>query len=530
MWAHVLTVEDYQDLIDRGWRRSGMYVYKPIMHKTCCPQYTIRCRALNFQPSKSQKKKMKMLTRFLTKGEVSKEPGDDEAMESCFEIMGGQPSPELNKCKATEHDLTISGDDLDVEVPVQEIEKKKEEKESVDKGESSAYEPSDTTKLSTAGRATPTPHRTPKPGEGPDTNRPPCRKAKEVRRERKLQKTQHKAGVTVCPEAQSDAKSVLSEKSKANQPKSLEEFLSYPAGELKHRLEVRLVRSSPASPEFTATFQESYQVYRQYQLTIHKDPPDKPSSKQVRLVLASFDDPGFSATFKESADLFAKYQMIIHKDTPSECDKDQFQRFLCNSPLQEEYPPDGPDCGYGSFHQQYWLDGKLLAVGVIDILPYCVSSVYFYYDPDYSFLSLGVYSALREIAFTRELHEKAANLSYYYMGFFIYSCPKMRYKGQYKPSDLLCPETYAWIPIEQCRPKLEHSKYSRLNSDQNTVDENAVSDINNVHVLYKNRAMLYSMYTYRRLAFRDSDEDELVKEYAGLVGKTCAQKMLLYMR
>ncbi|XP_043911994.1 arginyl-tRNA--protein transferase 1 isoform X5 [Protopterus annectens] len=444
MWAHVLTVEDYQDLIDRGWRRSGMYVYKPIMHKTCCPQYTIRCRALNFQPSKSQKKKMKMLTRFLTKGEVSKEPGDDEAMESCFEIMGGQPSPELNKCKATEHDLTISGDDLDVEVPVQEIEKKKEEKESVDKGESSAYEPSDTTKLSTAGRATPTPHRTPKPGEGPDTNRPPCRKAKEVRRERKLQKTQHKAGVTVCPEAQSDAKSVLSEKSKANQPKSLEEFLSYPAGELKHRLE--------------------------------------------------------------------------------------FQRFLCNSPLQEEYPPDGPDCGYGSFHQQYWLDGKLLAVGVIDILPYCVSSVYFYYDPDYSFLSLGVYSALREIAFTRELHEKAANLSYYYMGFFIYSCPKMRYKGQYKPSDLLCPETYAWIPIEQCRPKLEHSKYSRLNSDQNTVDENAVSDINNVHVLYKNRAMLYSMYTYRRLAFRDSDEDELVKEYAGLVGKTCAQKMLLYMR
>jgi len=51
--------------------------------------------------------------------------------------------------------------------------------------------------------------------------------------------------------------------------------------------------------------------------------------------------------------------------------------------------------GYGSFHQQYWLDDKLIAVGVIDILPGCVSSVYFFYDPDYSFLSLGTYGSLR---------------------------------------------------------------------------------------------------------------------------------------
>lgn len=64
--------------------------------------------------------------------------------------------------------------------------------------------------------------------------------------------------------------------------------------------------------------------------------------------------------------------------------------------LQEHIPADGPSVGYGSFHQQYWLDGnKLIAVAVIDILPYAVSSVYFFYDPDYSFLSLGTYSSLR---------------------------------------------------------------------------------------------------------------------------------------
>lgn len=55
--------------------------------------------------------------------------------------------------------------------------------------------------------------------------------------------------------------------------------------------------------------------------------------------------------------------------------------------------------GYGSFHQQYWLDDKLIAVGVIDILPGSVSSVYFFYDPDYNFLSLGTYGSLRWVLF-----------------------------------------------------------------------------------------------------------------------------------
>lgn len=42
MWAHCMTVDDYQDLIDRGWRRSGLYCYKPNNKTTCCPSYTIK--------------------------------------------------------------------------------------------------------------------------------------------------------------------------------------------------------------------------------------------------------------------------------------------------------------------------------------------------------------------------------------------------------------------------------------------------------------------------------------------------------
>lgn len=63
--------------------------------------------------------------------------------------------------------------------------------------------------------------------------------------------------------------------------------------------------------------------------------------------------------------------------------------------FKAECSVDGPTMGYGSFHQQYWLDGQIVAVGVIDILPTCVSSVYLYYHPDFASLSLGSYSALR---------------------------------------------------------------------------------------------------------------------------------------
>ena len=89
---------------------------------------------------------------------------------------------------------------------------------------------------------------------------------------------------------------------------------------------------------------------------------------------------------------------------------------------------DGFSSGYGSFHQQYLIDGKIVAVGVIDILPSCVSSVYLYYDPDYFFLSLGTYTAVRELAFTQYIHTLEPSVEYYYMGYYIHSCPKMRYK------------------------------------------------------------------------------------------------------
>ena len=44
--AERLNVIDYQNLLDKGWRRSGSWVYHPSNDKSCCPSYTVSCTYL----------------------------------------------------------------------------------------------------------------------------------------------------------------------------------------------------------------------------------------------------------------------------------------------------------------------------------------------------------------------------------------------------------------------------------------------------------------------------------------------------
>ena len=128
-----------------------------------------------------------------------------------------------------------------------------------------------------------------------------------------------------------------------------------------------------------------------------------------------------SSDTPEKFALFKKYQEDIHHDlrnSPS-----SFQRFLVDSPLMviitmdsfklrpcqfltfkvvqaEPIPYDSPPPShlpleYGSYHQLYRLDGELIAMSVIDILPNCVSSVYFMYDKKWERFSLGKVSRIR---------------------------------------------------------------------------------------------------------------------------------------
>ncbi|XP_042885737.1 arginyl-tRNA--protein transferase 1-like isoform X2 [Penaeus japonicus] len=473
MWAHQITVGDYQDLIDRGWRRSGKYCYKPTMDKTCCPMYTIKCDAVQLKLSKTQKKVLKRMHRYLSHGEIKKGSGSENTLDNeSSEVLGGNQEyikPQYD----TKEDL--SG--VSLQMPSEDT-AKIPNSSTLKINKLSAHEPA---RVPGEAKSQDLPGHENKSSKnkGMDPNKPPCRKAKDIRRERREAKLAKHA-----QEAQNRGESPMEiPKTKVtNEAKTLEDFLNEPLPENPaHTLEIRLVRSQPSSSQFVRTFKTSHEVYEKYQTKIHGDSLDR-------------------------------------------CCESQFKRFLCNSPLQAWHPSNGPSQGYGSFHHQYWLDGRLIAVGVLDILPYCLSSVYLYYDPEFSFLSLGTYASLRELALTRELQQKVPSLRWYYMGFYIHSCPKMRYKGNYSPSFLLCPETYIWVPIEKAVPKLNIAKYCRFNEDLSAVDENGDVDLKQILVLHDRELMRYSTF---QLLSQDTEEEE-VREYGTLVGAKSAYSMVLY--
>lgn len=55
-------------------------------------------------------------------------------------------------------------------------------------------------------------------------------------------------------------------------------------------------------------------------------------------------------------------------------------------------------------------------------------------------------------------------------GFYIQSCPKMRYKGEYSPSFLVDPETQTWYPLEMWRPLLDKFRYVSISHPENSIE------------------------------------------------------------
>ena len=268
------------------------------------------------------------------------------------------------------------------------------------------------------------------------------------------------------------------------------------------------------------------QIKKPLEMFLFPAASDKPPTHKLELKLVSSSPPSpeFQATFKESYNLYKKYQMAVHHDEEEKYTEKRFHRFLCDSPLIPAKGARGWHCDYGSYHQQYYIDGKLIMVGVIDILHKCLSSVYVFYDSDYLFITPGVYSALREIEMVRKMYLHNQTFQYYCMGFYVHSCQKMRYKGEYYPSYLLCPESYHYIPIESCKPKLDVSKYARLN-DTPTDPEVVEQWLSNTMVLFEQQAMPYSIFR----AVCGDKHDPKVKDYASLVGPRVVSRMLLYL-
>ena len=77
----------------------------------------------------------------------------------------------------------------------------------------------------------------------------------------------------------------------------------------------------------------------------------------------------------------------------------------------------------------------LVAVGICDVSPQSLSSVYFYFDPAEARRGLGTFGILREIEFARR-----QLIRHYYLGYWIDGCRSMEYKVNYRPNEVLYPD------------------------------------------------------------------------------------------
>ncbi len=88
--------------------------------------------------------------------------------------------------------------------------------------------------------------------------------------------------------------------------------------------------------------------------------------------------------------------------------------------------------GYArTIEMNYYLDNRLIGVGIVDEGKNALSSNYFYYDTDYLDRRPGVFSIIKEIELAKSLGKK-----YYYLGFYIEENPKMSYKKFFRPNQI----------------------------------------------------------------------------------------------
>ncbi|KAM7534144.1 hypothetical protein Aperf_G00000115204 [Anoplocephala perfoliata] len=382
--------------------RHGMQCYKTLGQKNCCPPYTILCDAANFQISRAQKKALNIVAAFLKTGEKPTEA--ENAGNSTVTTILNTTDDSYESAPSKFSDFRAGGNKKDSQEP--------KVLKSVSSKDSGIYLDDNGIKF---------------------TSRSGSAKRRRWQALQELMALRAKFKGVQYEEILKQYLDRRKRRLEKNKPKEIENYLEQarPIGDkFAHSLEIRLCRCAPRSDEFKATYEQEYELYY-------------------------------------------KYQIAIHKASPSSIRREDFDEFLVESSLVNDHDKEAEDAGapqFGSYHQQYWLDGKkLIAVGVVDLVPGCLSSVYSFYDPDYSFLHLGTYTALCEIAFVRHLNRTYgltvpafSDFTRYYMGYYIHSTPKMRYKGAFSPSYLECPETNCWVPIKKCEPLLDRVKYTRL--------------------------------------------------------------------
>ncbi len=122
---------------------------------------------------------------------------------------------------------------------------------------------------------------------------------------------------------------------------------------------------------------------------------------------------------EEKYELYNRYRRHWHQSSETH-DWNAFTSFLYDSPVETlEF------CYRDA-------SGQLLGVGICDVCPQSLSTVYFYFDPQARQRGLGTFSALWEIDWGRR-----AGIPYYYLGYWVRGCGAMEYKATFRPCELL---------------------------------------------------------------------------------------------
>lgn len=427
-----LNSEDYQALLDRGWRRSGTLCYWPINSQACCPNYPIICKALEFRFTRSKRKCIRNLNNFLITGLYPSEikmKNQKELLKLNYEQQQQEQYREIATVKSRYDMKTF--DEL------------KESTKAKDKRFVKSCE----------------------------------RKVKlyNVTIEEAIKRTRDRTGRSNIIKLPLESylyphKSILynsptkitSSKTKLQNDEIVDD--DDESFKPKHELEIRM--NHVDSEESMLMRDAEHELLIKYQEAVHKEPESDWTFH--RFIDFLVDSPLFVEPFDPE-----KYDYIENSEGDSEdiyskkvYDHDESEYLLVK-------PPNLPTA-YGTYHCTYHLDGKLIACGVLDVLPKCITTVYFFYDPKYSELNLGYYSALVEISMVRQLakhfrgDKKDNKLTDYYVGFYVHECLKMHYKTRFEPSYLLCSETAQYVPTRECLKKLVKGKikYARFSSKE----------------------------------------------------------------
>ena len=78
------------------------------------------------------------------------------------------------------------------------------------------------------------------------------------------------------------------------------------------------------------------------------------------------------------------------------------------------------------------MDGRLVGASILDVGANWMNGVYFYFDPDESKRSLGIFNILQLVHICQEW-----GIDYLYLGYFIRNISAMSYKERFSPHYLL---------------------------------------------------------------------------------------------